>query len=405
MKIAIISSGFFPVIDGVTVTVFHRLRYLSRDDRQVILFCPDYSSLSSIYPDWQQYTGEILPNVRVINLPSTPFMDVKFERNVSQESYQIVLEELENFQPDIIHVDEPERLWLGFLKRPGIDYARTAKIPCVSFFHTNFIEYFEDYFPLPSWGIKTIQFLAKYHRNWIYNGYDLTLVSSQETGIKLTRLGFKKVVTANLLGVDKEAYQCLEKDHNYLEKQYDIKDISHKLKLTFLGRLTPDKGWHFTLDTLTKFSDKINWENLAFIIAGEGTMKEEIQRKMRNLTPHVYLLGRILPDRVPPLLINSDVYITASEKETKGLTVLEALAAGLPVIAPHAGGIIDSVQDGYNGLLFTPKNGAEFVQKLNCLLEDKALREKMCANIKASVDCGWEENIKNLIKIWQEMLD
>jgi glycosyltransferase involved in cell wall biosynthesis len=402
MKIAIISSGFFPVIDGVTVTLFHRLRYLSQYGHQVLLFCPDYSSLGSIYPDWQKYTGEIFPNVRIINLPSTPFMGLEFEQNVSQKSYSVVLQELQLFQPDIIHVDEPERLWLGFLKRAGLDFSRQAKIPCVSFFHTNFIEYLEDYLPLPQWGLKILQFLAKYHRNWIYNGYDLTLISSKTTAHKVTSLGFKNVVIADLLGVDIEPYKNLVKESNYFATKYNIKDINQKLKLVFLGRLTPDKGWHFTLDALTRFSSQINFDNLAFIIAGEGTMKAEIQQKIRNLTSHIYLLDRILPEHIPPLLINSDIYVTTSEKETKGLTILEALAAGLPILAPHAGGIIDTIQNNYNGLLFTPKNAVEFIQKLNLLLENMALRQKISANAKVSIHRGWEESVNNLINIWQE---
>ncbi len=111
MKIAIISSGFLPVIDGVTVTQINRVRELSQYGHQVLLFCPDYSQLANIYPLWQAYTGNILPGVKVVNLDSESFLGLDFERNVSTKSYQVVLQELQNFQPDIIHVDEPERLF------------------------------------------------------------------------------------------------------------------------------------------------------------------------------------------------------------------------------------------------------------------------------------------------------
>ena len=134
MKIAIISSGFLPVIDVVTITQINRLHQLSQYGHQVLLFCPDYSQLANIYPDWQTYTGNILPGVRIVNLDSESFFGLDFERNVSRKSYQVVLQELQNFQPDIIHVDEPERLFTGFLKIPGIDYAKRAGIPCLSFF-------------------------------------------------------------------------------------------------------------------------------------------------------------------------------------------------------------------------------------------------------------------------------
>ena len=144
MKIAVISSGFLPVVDGVTVTGLYRLRKLSEWGHQILLFCPDYSVIENIYPNWREYTGEILPGVRVVNLASTPFMDIDFERNVSRKSYQTVLYELEKFQPDIVHVDEPERLFTGFLRVAGVDFAKRYNIPCVTFFRTNFLDYLDD---------------------------------------------------------------------------------------------------------------------------------------------------------------------------------------------------------------------------------------------------------------------
>ena len=74
MKIAIIASGFLPLIDGVTVSGMQRLIKLSQWGHQVILFCPDYSGLETDYPNWQDYTGNILPGVRVVNLVSNCFV-------------------------------------------------------------------------------------------------------------------------------------------------------------------------------------------------------------------------------------------------------------------------------------------------------------------------------------------
>ena len=110
MKIAIIASGFLPLIDGVTVSGLQRLNKLSQWGHEVVLFCPDYSSLKADYPNWRDYTGDILPGVRVINLTSSSFVGLEYEPNVTRKSYQTVLQELADFQPDIIHVDEPERI-------------------------------------------------------------------------------------------------------------------------------------------------------------------------------------------------------------------------------------------------------------------------------------------------------
>ena len=186
MKIAIIASGFLPVLDGVTVSGYYRVQKLSQFGHQVLLFCPDYSPLAHLYPNWKDYTGNIFPGVQVINLPSTPFLD--FERNVGFNTYQIVVRELEKFQPEIIHVDEPERLFFAFFRLAGIEFARQNKIPCVCTFRTNFLEYFEDFLPLPKGINLMLQLIFKKSFVSIYNQYDLTLVSSNITSVSYTHL-------------------------------------------------------------------------------------------------------------------------------------------------------------------------------------------------------------------------
>lgn len=405
MRVAIISSGFLPVIDGVTVTLWQRIHYLNQLGHQVLLFCPDYRELESIYPNWQQYTGQILPNVKVINLSSTPFLELDFERNVSFDSYQKLLQELKIFQPDIIHVDEPERLWLGFLKRPGIDFADRNHIPCISFFHTNFIEYLETYLKLPSPILKLLQFLIKFHRNWLYHSYDAVLVSSPSTATKLRKLGMKKIINQTLLGVDINSYQSTFKSATFFEKTYNISNLCNKVKIILLGRLTPEKGWNFILNSLLNSSNKIDFTKIAFIIVGDGFMREEIIRKLSQLTPNVYCLGRLPPDDIPALLINSDIYLTASEYETTGLTILEAQAANLAILAPHSEGIIDSIENNVNGLLFQPGDQKEFIKKLQLLAVNDNLRKRLGNEARKSVQtCTWQQANQNLVEIWKQQI-
>ena len=402
MKIAIISSGFLPVIDGVTVTQINRLRQLSQYGHQVLLFCPDYSQLANIYPNWQGYTGNILPGVRVINLDGESFLGLDFERNVSRKSYQVVLQELQSFQPDIIHVDEPERLFAGFFKPPGIGYAKKANIPCVSFFHTNLLEYGKDYFATPTAIDAIIKYILKFPLRWIYNAYDLTLVSSQVTCQKLTKIGINNLLNEELLGINLENFSPALRQAEFFKNKYQIPNIEQKIKVIFLGRLTPDKGWSFTIDALTKL---VQIEDIALIIAGDGSMRDRISQELTKLTPHTYLLGRVPPDDIPALLINSDIHVTTSEKETKGLTILEAFAAGIPVLAPRAGGLLDTINDGENGLLFKPQDKLDFISKLKTLIDNPSLRQKMGIKARESVaNCSWEQATKNLLKIWQQQV-
>lgn len=404
MKVAIITSGFLPVVDGVTVSGYYRLQKLSEWGHQVLVFCPDYRALAKLYPNWQDYTGEILPGVRVINLASTPFF-VDFERNVSLWSYPTLLQELETFNPDIIHVDEPERLFVGFWRVPGVKWARSAHIPCVGFFRTNFLEYLEDFFPMPARAITALQLLVKKLILFVYNSYDATLVSSKITYEKIVQLGINNALYGNLLGFDANQFQPQLRQENYFSDRYGFTELEQKVKLIFLGRLTADKGWEFTINACARLAQIVDMNTLAFLIAGDGPMRPEIAQRLSELTPHVHLLGRVPPEQVPALMANSDIHVTTSEKETRGLTVLEAFATGIPVLAPRAGGVVENIQDGSNGFLFTPQDAEDFAQKLKRLVDNPYLRQEMGRNGRQGLEkYSWDNTVQNLVEIWSAQI-
>lgn len=402
MKVAIICSSFLPVIDGVTVAVFKRLEQLSILGHQVKVFCPDYRPIKHIYPDYQEYIGEIFPGVEIISLPSSKAIALEFERDVTIKSYQVVLESLNVFQPDIIHVDEAERLGICFLKLPGLKYARKHDIPCIAWFHTNYIDYFDDYFNLPLGLNQLIQKIFGLIFSKIYNSYDLTLVSSSITAQKTKKIGIKNIVCAELLGCDLNQFNSIQKKANFFANEYNLTDINQKTKLIFMGRLTPDKGWSFTLKSLAKLPGEIQ-NKIAIIIAGDGALKDKIEQTLKQLTPNVYLLGRIAPQAIPALITNGDIFITNSEKETRGLTIIEAAAGGIPAIAPRAGGVIDTIKDGSTGFLYQPGNEADFLDKLTLLISDVNLRQSMGAKAKEiAQQYSWQETVNNLIEIWSQ---
>ena len=407
MKIAIIASGFLPLIDGVTVSGMQRLKKLSQWGHEVVLFCPDYSSLATDYPNWQDYTGNILPGVRVVNLASSSFLGIEYEPNVTRSSYQIILKELENFQPEIIHVDEPERLYVGgFWRIAGLNYARRVGIPCVAFFRTNFLDYLSDYFPLPKPILAVVKFLLRKLIVWIYNSYDLTLVTSKVTYPKVKALGIENAKYSNLIGFDRDYFKLYSTQADFFESHYGLTKVDSLVKIVFLGRLYPDKGWNFTLDAFKSVAKQIDPSKVALIVAGDGPMREEIRSRLSKLTSNLYLLGRVSPEDVPALLVNCDLHVTTSEKETRGLTILEAFAAGIPVIAPNSGGVVENIKHGNNGYLYTPGDRLDFISKLKTLIENDDLRQSMGDRALASVgEYGWSQVIENLVNIWQEQID
>ncbi len=392
------------MVDGVTVAQWQRLQWLSRGGHGVLLLCPDYRSLEKIYPNWQEFTGKILPGVKVVNLPSTSYLGIEFERNVSSAAYAIALQELSAFQPDLIHVDEAERLSNGFLRIPGVKFAAQQGIPCVSFFHTNFVEYAEDFLPLPKPLLRGLQWLLKRWFSHVYNAYSVTLVSSRDALQKVQRMGIRNAKLGEFLGVDTAQFHPKLRSASFFSTR-SLPHLEHQVKLVFLGRLTPDKGWKFALRALTALSREIDLTQVAILIAGDGEMQAEIAAALGKLTPHLYMLGRISPDQVPVLLANCDIHITTSEKETRGLTILEAFACGIPAIAPRAGGIQDSLEDGVNGLFYEPGNIADFVQKVRLLIEHPGQRQQMGSQARSGIaEQTWDRATENLVAVWQQQI-
>ncbi len=406
MKIAIISSGFMPVVDGVTISGLERLRKLSEWGHQVLLFCPDYRSLATLYPDWELYTGDVFPGVKVMSLASNGLMGLGFDCNMDFSSHPHFLKELKAFQPDIIHVDEPERIYLGFLRVPGVAYAKTANIPCVSFYHTNFIDYIDDFLPLIRLVNLIIKTVLKKIFKYIYDSYDVTLVSSEVVYLKVLEMGFKNVEFGSLLGFNSDKFYPELRSDDFYEKTYRIQNLASKTKIVFLGRLTPDKGWEFTLDALVKLKQVIDIDEVAIVIAGEGPMGNEILSRLSTMGYIVHFLGRVAPSQVPSLLANCDLHVTTSEKETFGLTVLEALASGIPVLAPRKGGVIENVQDGENGFLYNPGDQGDFLKKLQHLLQNPSLRTRMGQKGRDHVmGYSWDYAVKNLVEIWETQIE
>ena len=407
MNIAIISSGFFPVVDGVTVSLYHRLRSLSQHHHQVLVLCPDYQSLASIYPQWQQWSGEILPGVRVVNLPSEPFMGVDFERNLSRAATPLIQTELTAFQPDIVHVDEPDRIFLGTLNAPGVAYAKRYGVPCVGFYHTNFVDYIEDFFPLPRPIVRLMQWGATQIIRRVFHSYDATLVSNPVAQQRVQQLGIGNTVCDRLLGVDLTPFQQQSQDPQFFQHHYGLPGLDNKVILLFLGRLTPDKGWRFTLEALTHFAQTgADWlEQVAIVVAGDGELQADIQQRLQTLGLTFALLGRIAPDAVPPLLTHADIHVTTSEKETLGLTLLEAFAAGKPVVAPRAGGVVHLIRDGENGLLFDPKDVEGLGRSLHTLVTHADLRQKLGQQGQEDATAySWDAAVHTLLKTWHTQL-
>jgi glycosyltransferase involved in cell wall biosynthesis len=144
-------------------------------------------------------------------------------------------------------------------------------------------------------------------------------------------------------------------------------------RLISVGRLAAPKDWSTLLSALTRLGPRAFAE---MVIVGDGPEREGVEDELarRSLDRRVRLLGE--RGDVPELLADADVFLLASRSEGLPLSVIEAMAAGLPVVASDVGGLRELVRDGETGTLVPPGDPAALANALRPLVADRELRRR-----------------------------
>jgi glycosyltransferase involved in cell wall biosynthesis len=142
-----------------------------------------------------------------------------------------------------------------------------------------------------------------------------------------------------------------------------------------VGRLTIQKGHTYLLDAVKILSSK--YPNTNFLFAGDGPLHEELQKKAENLgvSDSIQFLG--VRNDVERLLLAADIFVQPSVWEGLSLALLEALMAGLPVIASRVEGVVDVVVDGESALLVPAKDPVALAEAIDKLIKEPEFRKQL----------------------------
>ena len=159
-------------------------------------------------------------------------------------------------------------------------------------------------------------------------------------------------------------------------------------RLLFVGRLVPAKGVPFLLETITKIDGAI------LDIAGDGPQRKFLETKAAALGigNRVRFLGYQSQGQVRELLRRADVFVMASFAEGLPVVLMEAMAAGVPVVATRIAGIPELVDDGQNGCLVPPGDPSGAAIAVRRLLEDAGLRNRFAIAGRAKVEREFDIN-------------
>jgi glycosyltransferase involved in cell wall biosynthesis len=167
--------------------------------------------------------------------------------------------------------------------------------------------------------------------------------------------------------------------------------------LLTVSRLASEKNVSF----LTEVLERVPEATLA--IVGGGPQRDELVRRFSRYKAH--FVGYLRGEDLAAAYASADAFVYASETETMGNVILEAMACGLPVIAANAGGVTSLVQHGSNGFLFTPRNATEASQYVGEIIQSVDRQEQMSAAALESVQTRtWRHSSDEVRSQYQQVI-
>lgn len=177
--------------------------------------------------------------------------------------------------------------------------------------------------------------------------------------------------------------------------------------LISVGVLRVNKGFTYLVEAFRQIKEKI--DSATLIIIGDGLERKNLEKQTVGI-PGVYFLGRQEHDKVIEYLKAADIFVlasisTASDREGTPSSIMEAMAAGLPVVATRVGGSPYLIKDGVNGLLVNPKSSSELAGVITKLMEDSDLAQKMSEqNLEDIKQKDWPIITKTINEVYRALL-
>jgi phosphatidylinositol alpha 1,6-mannosyltransferase len=315
VRVAIVAESFLPNVNGVTNSVLRVIEHLRRTGHEVIVIAPDT-------PRGQPPAERVHAGVRVHRVPSRMFPKVtSLPLGVPRPRMVGVLR---GFDPDVVHLASPALLGYG-----GLHAARFLGVPTVAVFQTDVAGFAASY------GIGAASRVAWAWTRHLHSRADRTLAPSAAAMEDLAAHRIPRVYKW-ARGVDITGYAPSARD----ESLRQLWSPDGKPIVGFVGRLAPEKH----VERLAVLARR---DDLQLVIVGDGID----QAKLETAMPSAIFTGALYGEQLATAYASMDVFVHPGEHETFCQAVQEAMASGLPVIAPNAGGPRDLVAPYRTGLL------------------------------------------------------
>lgn len=355
LRVLVVTESFLPQVNGVTNSVRRVLEHLAAEGHEAELVAPTGPGT---------YAGFPVTLARGADLPF--YADFRIGWDTTRRLRAV----MQRFAPDVVHLASPATLGLQAARA-----ARSLGIPTVAIYQTDLVGFAERY-GVPG-GARAMEALTRR----IHLGVDRTLAPSTASVAQLARLGIDDV-SRWPRGVDQVLFEPAKRDpalHADLAPDGEV-------LVGYVGRLAAEKELE-----LLAHVDRL--PGVRLVLVGGGPE----EARLRSLLPGAAFLGVLHGDELARAHATLDVFVHTGRHETYCQSAQEALASGVPVVAPRSGGPIDVVDDTVAGHLYEPGDAEELAAHVARLAAQPVLRRRMALAARQSVQGRTWQAVNDLL--------
>lgn len=383
MRILLAADTYYPHVNGASYFAQRLAQSLHQKNHTVAVVAPSLS-----FANTKGHVDDVL----VYGIKSVPvffYRDFRFSAFASDADFQQIIAD---FKPDIIHLQS------HFYVNRKLLAANQNKIPIVATNHF-MPENLVHYLPFPN----SVREMVK---NWawrdfarIYNQVG-RITTPTESAANLIRDKVQLPVEAISCGIDLQKFRR-SYETTYLRERYALPD---EPTLLYVGRLDREKNLDTVLRAVALAAQQFQFH---FVIAGTGAERKRLEKLAHKLqiADRVTFAGFVPNEDLPALYALANCFVIAGVAELQSIVTMEALAAGLPVLAVNALALPELVHDGENGFLFELEDISGLSAKIVQILSDPTLQKEMGAaslNIIAKHDL--DQTIATFEQLYREQI-
>jgi len=346
MKVAWFTDTWLPTMDGVVTSLLSFKSEIKKKGHEVYLFVPgerDEDDFNNKIFYYRARPFKKYPNYRIARI-----------RSIFGSRTKRIIGKL---KPDVIHSHSP-----AFMGMHGVVASHHYNIPLIFTYHTFLEDSVYLISPLPSVQ-KIVRKLLRTWLKWYFKRCDGIIAPSKAARDEIKELTDKEIEVIPT-GIDIDRFA-----HGDGKKVRDEMGLGNEKVVLHVGRVVKEKNLDLMVDAAPLLLEKV--PDAVFVIVGSGPYWDALKQKVRqaNLENKFIFTGFVEDEKLPDYYHAANIFAFPSKYETQGIVAIEAMAAGLPVVAANVRSLPEIVEDGICGFLFDADNAHDFAEKMATALK------------------------------------